>query len=337
MKKHFIRLIVVAIAFICSAAANFAQKETLVRPKGIDAQNESANLPVRSSVPEKEFKIDVNLVNITVSVRDQNDKAVLGLAKEMFQVRENKVLQEISFFSDADLPASVLFLFDTSGSMDGAKIIKAKEAVERFIKTSHPEDEYFAMRFRSTATLIAKAGRDPEAILTQLQSVKASGNTALYDALLDGLQRVSSGIHRKKVIILISDGLDNSSRASFSDVREHFKETGVLLYWVGMGGQVAGKFGQVPQANLEELSKQSGGWTSFPQTRIEMDELSEKLALELRHQYSIAYSPKDFVADGKWRSLTISVVPPLGLKRVRVLARRGYFARPVDRSVRLGR
>jgi len=127
---------------------------------------------------------------------------------------------------------------------------------------------------------------------------------------------------------LISDGQDNNSRYNFSEVRRLLKESDVVLYSIGiLGGSDPGSsLGMEGQAILEELSAVSGGKAFFPNTSAEMDELFERIALELRHQYSIGYRPKNFANDGKWHKLKVKVTPPRGLPRLFVRSREGYYA-----------
>ncbi|MCA1557129.1 MAG: VWA domain-containing protein, partial [Acidobacteria bacterium] len=134
--------------------------------------------------------------------------------------------------------------------------------------------------------------------------------------------------HQKRAIILISDGQDNDSRYTFSEVRKLLKESDVVLYGIGiLGGNDPGSAqGMEGQSILDELSSVSGGKAFFPNSGAEMDEIFERIALELRHQYSIGYKPKNLTLDGKWRKLKVKVTPPRGLPRLFVRSRDGYYA-----------
>lgn len=275
-------------------------------------------------------KVKTDLVTLTLTVTDLYGRLVSGLPKKAFSVFDNNEEQEITFFSDSDAPISVGILFDVSGSMSGEKIQKARKALEKFIATSHPSDEYFLIAFNSRAQLLVDRTRDGEALLQKLTLVQPSQNTALYDAVYLGVDKVTRGAHQKRALVIISDGQDNASRYNFSEVRRLMKESDVVTYAVGIinEGDAASMTGMQGQAFLDELTSVSGGKSFYPQSDLEMDEIFERIALELRHQYSIGYTPKDFTPDGKWRKLKVKIKPPRGLPRLSVRGRDGYYATP---------
>ncbi|MEP7076270.1 MAG: VWA domain-containing protein [Acidobacteriota bacterium] len=280
--------------------------------------------------PDTPVKVKTDLVTLTLTVTDLYGRLVSGLSKKAFSVFDNNEEQEITFFSDSDAPISVGILFDVSGSMSGDKILKARKALEKFIATSHPSDEYFLIAFNSRAQLLMDRTRDGEALLQKLTLVQPSQNTALYDAVYLGVDKVTRGAHQKRALVIISDGQDNASRYNFGEVRRLMKESDVVTYAVGIisEGDAASMTGMQGQAFLDELTSVSGGKSFYPQSDLEMDEIFERIALELRHQYSIGYTPKDFTPDGKWRKLKVKIKPPRGLPRLSVRSRDGYYATP---------
>lgn len=277
-----------------------------------------------------EVKVQVDLVTLTLTVTDYYGRLVSGLTKDAFTIFDDNEEQEITFFSDADAPVSLGILFDISGSMSGEKIAKARNALERFINTSHPNDEYFLIAFNSRAQLLLDRTRDGDAVLQKLTLVEPKNNTALYDACYLGIERVTRGTHPKKALLIISDGQDNSSRYNFKEVRRLMKESDVVIYTVGIldGRDSASMEGMQGQAFLDELSSVTGGKSFYPQTNVELDEIFERIALELRHQYTIGYNPKNFQPDGKWHKIKTKVKPPRGLPRLSVRSREGYYATP---------
>ncbi|MEJ7847613.1 MAG: VWA domain-containing protein [Pyrinomonadaceae bacterium] len=280
--------------------------------------------------PTQPIKVKTDLVTLTLTVTDLYGRYVSGLTKNAFSIFDNNQEQEITFFSDSDAPVSVGILFDVSGSMSGEKIAKAQSALRRFINSSHPNDEYFLIAFSNRAQLLLDRTRDGEALLQKLTLVSTKGNTALYDAVYLGLERVTRGAHQKRALLIISDGQDNASRYNFGEVRRLMKESDVVTYSVGIvgGGDSSSALGMQGQAFLDELSSVTGGKSFYPSSDIEMDEIFERIALELRHQYSIGYTPTDFRLDGKWRKVKTKVKPPRGLPRLTVRGREGYFATP---------
>jgi Ca-activated chloride channel family protein len=279
---------------------------------------------------KRPITVKTDLVTLTLTVTDLYGRYVSGLSKNAFTVFDNNQEQEITFFSDADAPVSIGILFDVSGSMSGEKIAKARKALERFINTSHPSDEYFLIAFNNRAQLLLDRTRDGESVLQKLTLVNPKENTALYDAVYLGAEKVTRGSHQKKAMLIISDGQDNASRYNFGEVRRLLKESDVVTYAVGiMDGRDAGSMtGMQGQAFLDELSSVTGGKSFYPQTDVEMDEIFERIALELRHQYSIGFTPKDFTPDGKWHKVKTKVKPPRGLPRLTVRSREGYYATP---------
>lgn len=316
------RLSFVILLLLFSSISVFAQ----------DQQPETAPTPPtqREDIDKKPIKIDTDLITLTLTVTDYFGRYVSGLTEDAFTIYDNKKEQKITFFSDTDAPVSIGILFDVSGSMSGEKIAKARNALSRFINTSHPRDEYYLIAFNSRAQLLLDKTRDGEAVLNKLTLVEPKNNTALYDACYLGVERVSRGTHQKKALLIISDGQDNSSRYSFKEVRRLMKESDVVIYSVGiLDGRDSGSMtGMQGQAFLDELSSVTGGKSFYPTTTVEMDEIFERIALELRNQYSIGYTPDDFEPNGEWRKVKVKIKPPRGLPRLTVRSREGYYATP---------
>ncbi|HEX3558285.1 MAG TPA: VWA domain-containing protein [Pyrinomonadaceae bacterium] len=274
-----------------------------------------------------------DLVTLTVTVTDTYGRFVTGLGKNAFTITDDKDQQEITFFSDEDAPVSLGVVFDVSGSMGGDKISKAREALSKFIETSHARDEYFLIGFNSRAQLLLDHTRDSDALMQKLTFVQTHGQTALYDAVYLGVNKVTRGVHPKKAILLISDGQDNSSRYTFSELRRLLKESDVIIYAVGIvDSHDNNDLGYGGRAILEELAGVSGGKAFFPSSSAEMNDTFERIALELRTQYSIGYRPTHFANDGRWHKLKVKVQPPRGFPRLFVRGREGYFSNVTPRN-----
>ena len=313
-KLFWANLLVIVLLFGTFAA--FAQT-----PEATPPVDEKDDVPIR---------VKTDLVTLTLTVTDLFGRYVSGLKKDAFKVYDEKEEQEITFFSDADAPASVGILFDVSDSMNMEKISKARNALEKFINTSHPADEYYLIAFNSRAQLLLDRTRDGDAVLRKLTLVEPKNNTALYDACYLGIERVTRGTRQKKALLIISDGQDNSSRYNFREVRRLMKESDVVVYAVGIldGRDMGSITGIQGQAFLDELTSVTGGKSFYPQTDVELDEIFERIALELRHQYSVGYTPKDFKPDGEWHKVKVKVKPPRGFPRLTVRSRDGYYATP---------
>ncbi|HEX8178179.1 MAG TPA: VWA domain-containing protein [Pyrinomonadaceae bacterium] len=305
-------------------AANAPNTTTITGSAAVSANAFAVGTPVGN---DEQVIVNADLVVLNVTLTDIYGRYVTGINKDAFTILDDKQPQQITFFSDEDVPVSLGVIFDVSGSMSGEKISKAREALRHFVETSHDNDEYFLIGFNSRAQLLMDKTRNSDALLDKLTFVQTKGQTALYDACYLGVERVTRGVHPKRAILLISDGQDNSSRYTFSELRKMLKETDVLIYAIGILDKGSPSELDVGgQAILDELASVSGGKAFFPNTGAEMNEIFERIAIELRHQYSIGYKPGNFANDGRWHKLKVKVTPPRGLPHLYVRAKDGYYA-----------
>ncbi|CAN5779322.1 hypothetical protein BH20ACI3_BH20ACI3_15580 [soil metagenome] len=327
----FLVIFMTQISFTAGAQEQSAQKPTTgATPAKTDAAGSPGSEQKTGNELDGPVIVNTDLITLTVTVTDTYGRYVSGLSQKAFTILDEKKPQEITFFSDDDSPVSVGVLFDVSGSMSGEKIKNAREALSKFIQTSHNSDEYFLIAFNSRAQLLLDRTRDGNAVLDKLTFVQTKNNTALYDACYLGVEKVQRGLHPKRALLLISDGQDNNSRYTFNELRRLLKESDVVLYGVGIlsGGDAGSALGMEGQGILDELANVSGGKAFFPRSALEMDDIFEQIALELRHQYSIGYKPSNFSNDGKWRKIKVKVTPPRGLPRLFVRSKEGYYAIP---------
>ncbi len=274
-------------------------------------------------------KLNTELVTLTVTVTDPYNRLVTGLDRQHFEVFEDKVKQSIEFFNDDDVPVSMGIVFDVSGSMKG-KVDRARDALKAFIDTSHGDDDFFLVGFNQRASLVAEF-TDGDTLSNKLTLVDPRGQTALYDAAYLGIEKVKQGRHNKRAVLLISDGQDNSSRYTYGELRKQLKEAGVQIYSIGIveiGGGSGGTLDLQGQAILEEIAQVTGGKAFFPRSAAELEDATTRIALELRHQYSIGYTPTNVKRDGQWHKIKVQVKPPRGLPSLRVQHKEGYYAVP---------
>ena len=199
-----------------------------------------ANLEVRAkpgekaeSRPQSNIRVDSTLVLIPVTVTDPLNRFVTGLEKENFKLTEDKLPQEITQFSSEDAPLSVGVVFDCSGSM-GHKLDKSRQAVAQFFKLSNPDDEFFLVQFNDSANLIQPFTRNLEEIQNKLAFTQSKGRTALLDAVYMAMHEMKKAKNPRKALLLISDGGDNSSRYSESEIKALVKEADVQIYAIGI-------------------------------------------------------------------------------------------------------
>ena len=292
-------------------------------PPFANAQKHPKDNPTRD---DERITANTDLVAFNVSVTDAAGRAVSGLSKNSFSVYDNGELREIQFFSDEDAPASVAVVFDTSGSMNEGKIVKAKEALRRFIRTSKDGDEFFLIDFNSRPRLLLNGTRDENAVWQKFSYVEPDGNTAFYDAVYFCVENVLRGTRRREIVLVISDGEDNDSRYTFKELRRRLAETDVIVYAVGFGGYFPLKGGLNGRDVLEELASVTGGKAFFPKGAVETDEAFERIALEMRRFSSVGFYPPDFATDGKKHRLKVKLNLPAGSPRLLVRHREIYYA-----------
>ena len=309
-----------AIAFAALLPVAFrAQVKTVPRPKlGAPAEPR----------PSANIRTDTNLVLVPVSVCDPQNRPVTGLEKEHFKVFEDKVEQTITHFSMDDEPVAVGLVFDISGSM-GSKLQKARQAAAEFFRTSNVEDEFFLVEFNDQPKMVVPLTRDVEEIQNQLTWAQSKGRTALLDAIFLAMNEMKKSKKNRKALLIISDGGDNSSRYTESEVKRVVRENDVLIYAVGVFESGGGRTRTPEEAGgpglLNDLCEQTGG-RHLPADVNELPDIAAKIGVELRNRYVLGYSPVKQVRDGRYHSLQVKIVPPKGLPVLRPYFRRGYFS-----------
>lgn len=184
------------------------------------------------------FRTGVELINVTATVTDASGRFVPNLRKEDFRVYQDDELQPISHFNSERVPVSLGIALDTSGSMDGEKMAAAREALDRFLfQLLDPSDEVFLYRFDSNPELIDGWTTDRRRISAELSRIQPRGGTALYDTVAEAVPLAQSGRHRKKALVIISDGNDTSSRTDVGSLKHLIRETEVLVYAIGIDAQ----------------------------------------------------------------------------------------------------
>lgn len=319
MSKKICCIVFLLIVFPIFSVQKFKAQEAKIIPPSTDS--------------EDSILIKTNLISFNVSVTNPDGFAVTGLSKENFSIFDNKLPQEIHFFSNEDAPASIAVILDTSGSMSGNKIEQAKNALASFIQTSKPEDEFFLIDVGSKANLLLSRTRDSEALLEKYTYVEPKGNTALYDAVGLGIEKVNQGTYAKKIVLIISDGEDNNSRMSFRKLRNLLKESNAVVYSIGIESYLS-HFGTGPSGldNLQELSETSGGKAYFPKRSEELSDFFERISLDMRHLYAIGYYPSELSSDGKKHRITIKVKPADESTRLIIHSKKEY--RPERTSIK---
>jgi Ca-activated chloride channel homolog len=269
---------------------------------------------------------NVNLVVLPVTVRDRFGQFVSGLKKANFKVYEDGKLQMITLFRDQDVPVTVGLVVDHSGSM-AAKQMEVLEGAQAFVQDSNPQDHEFVVNFNTTISFglpeNVASTNDVNALRAALSSTTASGKTALYDAILAAMQHFDRADTDKKVLLVISDGGDNASKSTFSQVLRSAQSTNVMIYAIGLFDE--NSVDQNPEI-LKKLSDETGGLSYFPSSYSEIISDCRQIATDIRHQYTLEYAPPQD-RPGGYHKIRVSVTDS-GRGRLRVRTRPGYFSAP---------
>jgi len=254
-------------------------------------------LPVPAAgIPQQELdftiRSDVRLVLLDVSVKDHKGSNVSGLSKDNFTVLEDGRPQPIQVFAAGDVPASVGILVDESFSM-APKRDAVLTAAQTFIEQSNPRDEVFVLNFNDQVTRGLPAPQlfsgDPGQLSGALHRGVAAGKTALYDAVVDGLQQLQMGTLDKKALVVISDGGDNASRHTRREMLDVAVRSSATIYTIGLFDT------NDPDRNpgiLRELARISGGEAYFPETPPDTIPVCRRVAGDIRARYTLGYVPQ---------------------------------------------
>jgi Ca-activated chloride channel homolog len=286
------------------------------------------------------FRADSTLVLVPVSVTDPSNRYVLGLAKEDFTLFEDGVQQKVTHFANEDAPLSIGLLVDTSGSM-GSKLDTSRRAVAEFLKTLNKADEAFLVEFSDQAQLAVPLTNDAGAIESAMTSATSGGLTALLDAVHVGLQEMKRAKNPRKALLIISDGGDNNSRYTSSQISDLVREADVQIYAMGvfeptlsfglsgLGGSGGSKGGAAELDGprlLSEIANQTGGRALAATNLRELPGIAERIGIELRNQYVLAYSPQSPSRDGKYRKIEVKLQQPKALPALKARWRLGYYS-----------
>jgi len=295
------------------------------RTKADDKQPKQAAIGQRAG----NIRIDTTLVQINVTVTDPLNRFVTNLEKEHFRLFEDKVEQTIAQFSSEDAPLSIGLVFDTSGSM-GSKLQNSRRAAAQFFKTANPEDEFFLIEFNDRPEMASGFTTDTDDLQSRLTFTQSKGRTALLDGVYMAMNEMKKAHNPRKALLIISDGGDNSSRYTETEVKNAVREADVQIYAIGLYEPVASR-GRTPEelmgpSLLSELAEQTGGRSFNVENQNELPDVAAKIGIELRNQYVLYYTPKNQARDGKYRHVTVKLVQPRGLPPLKAYFRLGYYA-----------
>ncbi len=274
--------------------------------------------------PRADVRVDASLVLIPVRVTTDLGTSVTNLRKRDFRVYEDSVEQKITTFAKDDAPLSIGIVFDTSGSMK-SKMKKATEAMRAFFQTANPEDEFFLVEFNDRPKLAVPFTTSWTDVYHRVSRILPYGCTSLYDGMQSALVQMKHAKHSRKAVVVISDGGDNRSRHTFTEIRDKLLEADVLVYAIGIfDPDAAQKTAEERNGAklLDELAGQTGGRHYRVDDLDSLPEISKKIGLELRDRYLMGYTPESAVNDGKFHRVKVTLED----SKLRVNYRRGYYA-----------
>ena len=223
---------------------------------------------------------------------------------------DDGVKQEIAVFADEDAPVSMGIVYDVSGSMSNLTT-GSFAALRKFFETSHEDDEFFVIAFNKKPQLVQDFTPSPSEILNRVVFIKAKGMTALYDATYLAVEKARQGRHPKKALLIISDGEENASRYSGSELRRLLEEAEVQIYAVGEG-------------SLEWISNITGGRAYSTWDFDKMRDIYTQIAVFLRRQYVVGFYPTDSASAEREHHVRVRVRAPKGLGRLSLSYKKSY-------------
>ncbi len=285
---------------------------------------EASTSEVRQVDPYK-LSVSVDSVVLHATVQNHKGTPVSGLGKDNFQVYEDGTLQQIDYYSHEDIPVTVGLVVDNSGSMR-PKRPEVIAAAMAFARSSNPQDQMFVVNFNEHVsfglpdnTLFTDQAAQLEGALSR---IAANGETALYDAVAAAFDHLKKGNRDKKVLIVLSDGGDNASKYKLGQILVMAGKSDAIIYTIGIYTE------EDPDKNpnaLRQLSKATGGEAFFPQSVPDVVPICERIAHDIREQYTLAYAPMNIKQDGAYRVIQVKAMAP-SHGRLSVRTRAGYYA-----------
>jgi Ca-activated chloride channel family protein len=273
--------------------------------------------------------VDVDLVVLHTTVADKNGRLVGELGRQHFKVFEDGVEQKISVFRNEDVPVTVGVVLDNSASMrENRKAMKAGALT--FVDTSNPQDEIFLVNFNDDYYLDLDKDftSDIQEMKTALERTTTRGSTSFYDAIRASLKHLKRGTRQKKVLLIISDGVDTTSVSSFDTTLNEARQAEAALYLIKLpcSPDEDGRACRRAKRNIRKLAEATGGMAYYPSSVAEVEELCRRIAHDIRNQYVLGYYSTNRARDGSFRTVRVEVDPPKGYGKLYARTRPGYFA-----------
>jgi Ca-activated chloride channel homolog len=297
------------------------------------AQQPPAQQPPAQPTPAQQpsFRAGVELVSLNVIVTESGGRYVTDLSADDFNVFEDGVKQDVTFFTKTNLPIALALLLDTSASMD-TKLATAQEAAIGFAKKLRPQDLAEVIDFDSRVVVLQPFTSSAAELEQAIRRTSAGGSTSLYNAVYIALKDLKKVMAknvdeiRRQAIIVLSDGEDTSSLLPFEEVLDLAKRSETAIYSIGLrsneNASLASRGFKEAEFVLRQLSQETGGRSFFPNQLVELSNVYGQISEELSSQYTVGYTSKNPKRDGAWRRVVVRVNRPSTIARTKL----GYFA-----------
>jgi len=271
------------------------------------------------------FRASTRLVVLHASVLDKTGHLVTNLSQNAFHVFENGVEQALKIFHREDVPVSMGLIIDSSGSMRD-KRAKVQAAAMQLVKASNPNDEVFVVNFNDEPYLDTPFTNDPKKMDEGLSRIDSRGGTAMRDAISLSIDYMKEkGKKDKKVLVVVTDGNDNTSSVSLEKLVQKTQQSEVVIYSIGLLSEEDHREAKKAKRALDAITEATGGAPFYPKELNEVERISLQVAHDIRNQYTLAYSPSEQALDGTFRKINVTVAGP---NHPNVRTRTGYYATP---------
>jgi Ca-activated chloride channel family protein len=318
----------------CVAAALVIALPAAQQPQPAGQSPPAGQPPAAGQPPpagqQPSFRAGVDIVSLNVIVTE-NTRYLTDLGAEDFNVFEDGVKQDVSFFNKTNLPIALALLLDTSASMD-AKLSTAQEAAIGFARKLRPQDLAEVIDFDSRVVVLQNFTNSVGELEQAIHKTSAGGSTSLYNAVYIALKDLKKVVARnvdeirRQAIVVLSDGEDTSSLLPFEEVLDLAKRSETAIYAIGLrsteNASTASKGFKEAEFVLRQLTQETGGRAFFPNQLSELSNVYGQIADELSSQYTVGYSSKNPKRDGSWRRIVVRVNRPNSVARTK----QGYFA-----------
>jgi Ca-activated chloride channel homolog len=276
------------------------------------------------------FLVHSDLVLVPVTVTTHNGRVVPGLAKEDFTVLEDNVPQAITHFTSEDAPATIGLVFDCSDSMGGPKLARAQEAAYALLSKAGPEDEFFLIRFSDRPELVVPSTRRTGEVRRAVEALRVGGFTAVLDGVKMAWFEMGKAEHRRKAIVLFSDGEDNHSRTSTTEFKRLATESDTTIYTLF----ISESWNTAPlQSNritgaalLNDIARQTGGHMFEVSDVRQLPKIAARIGSWIRSQYVLGYVPPSGEPSSRYHRIQVKIAKPAGFPKLHSTWRLGYLA-----------